>query len=149
MVAVNPHGVFIGLENAGYATLSLAMLFLGVATIRQSSKLGRAASWLFTAGVTATLAVLVVFAAVYRARLDYRFEVLALGITWLVLAAGGVVLAVMFARTPVARAPQDKRAEAVGPERLSAGQGSSNGRLSPDSGRRTLTSCPSSRCAGK
>lgn len=99
----NPHGVFIGLENVGYATLSLALLFLGVATVRQPLKLGRVASWLFMAGAVATFAVLVVYAAVYGARLDYRFEVLALGITWLVLAAGGVLLAVTFARTPAAR----------------------------------------------
>lgn len=46
----NPHGVFIGLESLGYAILSLAFVFLGVALVRASPKPARAAGWAFTAG---------------------------------------------------------------------------------------------------
>lgn len=87
------------------------MLFLGAAIIRQPSKLGRAAAWLFIAGVMATLAVLVVYAAVYGSRLDYRFEVVSLGMTWLVLTVGGALLAVMFARIPTARTVMEAHGE--------------------------------------
>ncbi|GAA2673374.1 hypothetical protein [Actinoplanes palleronii] len=94
----NPHGVFIGLENAGYAEFAVAFAFLGYALLRQRSRAGRAAGWILAAGAAATLGVLIVFAAVYRARLDYHFEVISIGLVWLTLIAGGPVLAGMFAR---------------------------------------------------
>jgi hypothetical protein len=92
----NPSGVFIGLENVGYVVLSLALLFLGAGALRLPSRSGRAAAWLFLVGAAATLALLVLYAAIYRAELFYRFEVLALGITWLVLIVGGALLGVAF-----------------------------------------------------
>ncbi len=94
----NPHGLFISLENVGYATLGAALVFLGAAVLTVSSRLGRLVSWLFVVGGGATLVVLILFGAIYRARLDYRFEVVALGTIWLVLIVGGALLAVVFAR---------------------------------------------------
>ncbi|KUL23502.1 hypothetical protein [Actinoplanes awajinensis] len=94
----NPHGVFIGLENAGYAEFAVAFAFLGYALLRQRSRAGRAAGWILAAGAAATLSVLIVFAAVYRERLDYHFEVISIGLVWLTLIVGGPVLAGMFAR---------------------------------------------------
>lgn len=93
----NPHGLFIGLENAGYAILGAALVFLGAAIRTVASRRGRLVSWLFTLGGGATLVVLILFGAIYRARLDYRFEVVALGTIWLVLIASGALLAIMFA----------------------------------------------------
>jgi len=42
------------------------------------------------------LAALVLSAAIYRAELDYRFEVMSLCITWLVLIVAGTLLTVVF-----------------------------------------------------
>lgn len=96
----NPHGVFISLENIGYATLSLALLFLGIALAALGSKLVRTTRWVFTGGGALTLVMLILYGAMYRASLDYRFEVASLLVTWLVMIIAGVLLT--FARTSVA-----------------------------------------------
>lgn len=94
----NPHGVFIALENIGYALLNLAFGFIGIAMLRTPSRLGRAAGWIFAAGGILTVLMLVVFSAFYRVSLDYRFELVAISITWLVLIAAPIVLSVALVR---------------------------------------------------
>jgi hypothetical protein len=96
----NPHGLFIGLEDVGYATVNLALLFLGIALVRDGSKLMRGAGWVFSAGGTLTVVVLILYGAIYRASLAYRFEVISLLITWLVLITGGLLLSVVSALAP-------------------------------------------------
>lgn len=103
----NPHGVFIALENVGYGLLNLAFLFIGIAMLRAASRLWRAAAWVFAVGGGLTLALLVLYSAFYRVGLDYRFEVTAIGITWLVLIAAPVLLSIALVRT---RPVQDQRA---------------------------------------
>lgn len=93
----NPHGVFIGLENIGYATLNLAFIFIGAALLAERSGLVRATGWIFAVGGVLTMILLIVYSAIYRASLDYRFEVLAILITWLVQIVGGVFVGVAFA----------------------------------------------------
>jgi hypothetical protein len=95
----NPHGVFIALENVGYALLNLAFLFIGAAMVGTPWKLWRAAGWVFACGGALTLALLAFYSAIYRVRLDYRFEVAAIGLTWLVLIAAPVLLSIAFVRT--------------------------------------------------
>src|SRR5664279_1973786 len=46
----NPHGVFIALENVGYAVLGIAFLFLGAALTAGTSRLERAVRWVFIVG---------------------------------------------------------------------------------------------------
>jgi hypothetical protein len=99
----NPHGIFITLENVGYVLLNLAFLFVGIAMVRTPSRLWRAAGWVFAAGGVLTLALMVFYSAFYLARLDYRFEVAAIGITWLVLIAAPALLSIFFARAELAR----------------------------------------------
>ena len=94
----NPHGVFIALENVGYAVIGVAFVFLGGALAGGSSRLERAVRWVFTVGGVLILATLVLFAAIYRAELDYRFEVMSLSITWLVLIVSGTLLTIVFGR---------------------------------------------------
>ncbi|PRY32385.1 hypothetical protein [Pseudosporangium ferrugineum] len=100
----NPHGVFIALENVGYATVGLALVFLGGGLAGHGSRPIRAAGAVFAAGGALTTAVLVLYGAIYRARLDYRFEVVSMLITWIALIAGGLLLVVAFARAP--RSPE-------------------------------------------
>jgi len=103
----NPHGVFIALENVGYGLLNLAFLFIGAAMLRAASRLWRAAAWVFAVGGGLTLALLVLYSAFYRVRLDYRFEVTAIGVTWLVLIVAPVLLSIALVRT---RPVKDQRA---------------------------------------
>ena len=96
----HPNGLFIALENVGYAALNLAFVFLGAALLPTRSRLQRGAGWVFLGGGIATLAALLAYALLYRSRLDYRFEVASIGISWLVLIAAPVMLALLFARAP-------------------------------------------------
>lgn len=88
----NPHGVFIAMENVGYAAFGVAFLFLGGALAAAASRLERVVRWVFTVGGALIVAALVISALVYRAALDYRFELISLSITWLVLITAGVLL---------------------------------------------------------
>ena len=94
----NPHGLFIGLENVGYATFAFGFVSLGVALVAHESKLARAAAWVFIAGGALTVLLLVALARIYGTGLEYRFEVMALLVTWLVQVTVGVLLSVTFAR---------------------------------------------------
>lgn len=101
----NPHGIFIGLENLGTVTLGLSFLFLGAALRGLPPKPARAAAWVFLGGAGATIIALILFAAVNRSRLEYRFEVISLLITWLVLIANGILLCITFTRVSPPHAP--------------------------------------------
>jgi hypothetical protein len=94
----NPHGVFIALENVGYAVLGVAFLFLGAALTAGTSRLERAVRWVFIVGGVLILAALVLYATIYRADLDVWFELMSMLITWLVLIVSGTMLTVVFGR---------------------------------------------------
>jgi hypothetical protein len=86
----NPYGIFIALENVGYLLLNLAFLAIGVAL---------------------TLVLLLFYSAFYRVRLDYRFEVTAILVTWLVLIAAPVLLSVAVLRTDPMKYQRSARRE--------------------------------------
>jgi hypothetical protein len=89
----NPHGIFIALEDIGYATMAIALLLLGlVLWAGKGSGSTRVAAWAFTVAGAATLILLPVLATAYRSNLDYRFEVYSVVITWLGLICGGLAL---------------------------------------------------------
>jgi hypothetical protein len=106
----NPHGIFIALENVGYLLLNLAFLFIGLAMLRMP-RLWRAAGWVFAGGGALTLAALVLYSVIYRVRLDYRFEVAAIGVTWLVLIVAPVLLSIAFLRTGTVTDQRPRRLE--------------------------------------
>lgn len=95
----NPHGAFVGLENVGYATLAAAFVFLGVSLVAGADTLVRASGWVLATGGVAILAALVLFAVRYGSGLEYRFEVVALMVTWLTLTIVGILMATVFATT--------------------------------------------------
>ena len=86
------------MENVGYAVLGIAFLFLGAALTAGTSRLERAVRWVFIVGGVLILAALVLYATIYRAELDYRFEVMSMFITWLVLIGSSTMLTVVFGR---------------------------------------------------
>jgi hypothetical protein len=94
----NPHGIFIALGNVGYGLLSFAFIFVGAAMVGTPWKLWPAAGWVFVCGGALVLAALVLYSTVYRLRLEYRFEVAAIGVAWLVLIAAPVLLSIALVR---------------------------------------------------
>jgi hypothetical protein len=107
----NPHGIFIALETVGYVLLNLAFLAVGFALIRMPSRLWRAAGWVFVAAGALTLVLLVFYSAFYRVRLDYRFEVTSISITWLVLIAAPLLLSIALARAAPVEGKRTARVE--------------------------------------
>ncbi len=94
----NPHGLFIALENVGYAAWGLAFVLLGSSLARQRGGAASAAGWTLVAGGLLTLTALVAYALAYGADLQYRFEVAALTLTWLTLGVTGVLVAIALRR---------------------------------------------------
>jgi len=107
----NPRGIFIALENVGYVVFNVAFVFIGVAMLRMPTRLRRAAGWIFTLGGALTLVLLVFYAAFYRVRLDYRFEVTAILITWLVLIVAPALLTIAYLRSEPVTDQQPRRLE--------------------------------------
>lgn len=93
----NPHGVFIALENVGYLFWAVGLGLLG-ASMRADTRARRACRAILLSGGLVAVVGLIVLAAAYRSDLDYRFEVLAIVIDWLVLLAAGVLLGLPFRR---------------------------------------------------
>jgi hypothetical protein len=101
----NPHGVFIGLENLGYAAIALGWLFLSAmpdGVMRGPSGRMRAVRWVFLTGGLLTWGFLIGLAAGYGAGLEYRFELAAISLYWLVAVTTGVLLTVEFRRDSTA-----------------------------------------------
>ena len=93
----NPHGVFIAVEDLGYLLLGLALLIVAGVFMRPS-RLERGLRWLFMVGGALTVAALPALAIVYRADLEYRYEVAAIAVTWITLIVGGLLLYRWFGR---------------------------------------------------
>lgn len=98
----NPHGLFIALENVGYAAWGLAFVMLGSSLARRRGGTPSAAGWAMVTGGLITLTTLVAYVVIYGDDLQYRFEVAALTITWLTLGVTGVLVAVAL-RQPAPR----------------------------------------------
>lgn len=93
----NPHGVFIGLENLGYAAQAVGFGFLAMVLAGRGGLL-RVVRWAFLAGAVLTWVALAGLAVGYGADLEYRFELAAISVSWLVLVLAGGLLAVGFRR---------------------------------------------------
>jgi len=93
----NPYGAFIVLEELGYLLMSLSFMFLAP-VFAGGGRLASAIRWVFMGGFVLTLVFLVAISAIYGlGRMD-RFEIAAISIAWLVLAANGVLLGLLFRR---------------------------------------------------
>jgi hypothetical protein len=93
----NPHSVFIALETLGYLVMGFSFLFLGLSLGRE--RLQRATRWVLVVSFALSLLAFVGMSLYYGLNLEYRFEVAALTIDWLTLAAAGVLLALAFRRS--------------------------------------------------
>jgi hypothetical protein len=93
----NPHGIFIALEDGGYSLMGLAFLFSGL-SLGSLTRLERVVRRLLLISGVAVIGVLVSLALIFGKDLEYRFEVIALSIDWIVLVVAGVLLCVLFKR---------------------------------------------------
>jgi hypothetical protein len=89
----DPHGIFIALENLGYALFGAAFVLLGVALTALPGAVSKGARATLVLGGTLILATLLGLAAWYGAGLDVRFEVAGLTMSWLVITVAGALLA--------------------------------------------------------
>ncbi|GIF23379.1 hypothetical protein BJ973_000264 [Actinoplanes tereljensis] len=93
----NPHGVFIALENLGYLLLGLALAAVAAA-FNAPILLERGLRWVFLAGGVLTTAALPILGVLYGSDLGYRYEVVAIMLTWITLITSGILLARWFGR---------------------------------------------------
>lgn len=104
----NPHGLFVAMEDLGYATMLVAFLFSARA-IDGDSRPARALRWVL--GVSGTLGVVmfVALVAVLGRDLEYWFEITGLALSWITLIPAGVLAAVILRPADGIRAfqPQD------------------------------------------
>lgn len=90
----NPHGLFVAGEAIGYLAMSIALLF--AAPVFAGPGIERAIRWLFVGGFVLAVAA---FIGLWIIRGDLiAFEVSVLSINWIVLAASGVLVSVVFRR---------------------------------------------------
>lgn len=93
----NPHGIFIALEELGYLLMSLAFLFAGLA-FAHAARLDRAIRWLLIGGALSVFALYAALRLFYGLALEYRFEVAAISINWMLLIVAGILLSIWFRR---------------------------------------------------
>jgi hypothetical protein len=103
----NPHGVFIALEDLGYATMLTALAVAAPALPRATRPERILRRLLATTGTLGALLLPVLLAALGR-DLDYTYEVLAIATAWTTLLVTGILAAITF-RTgaPHLPGPQD------------------------------------------
>lgn len=87
----DPGGLFIGLEDIGYTAMAVSFLLAGLAVVPERP-VERVLRWVLVIGGLVTVGLLVVLGTAYGADLDYRYEVAAISVTWLTLAAAGAAL---------------------------------------------------------
>lgn len=93
----NPHGPFIALEDIGYLLMGVSFAFAAPAFIG-ASRLEQVLRVALILGAVAVLVALIGVALVYGIEREYRFEVFAISIDWLVLIIAGALLAPIFWR---------------------------------------------------
>jgi hypothetical protein len=91
----NPHGVFIALEDLGYAAM-LTALAAAAPALRRTTRAERILRRvLATVGTLGALALPVLLAVLGR-DLEYTYEVLAITVAWTTLIVTGILAAVIF-----------------------------------------------------
>lgn len=92
----NPHGIFIALEDLGYLLMSFSFLFM--ALVFSGSRLEKRIKAVFMTGFILTITSLISTSLLYGINREYRFEVIAISINWLILIISGILLSRLFKR---------------------------------------------------
>ena len=94
----NPHGVFIALEEAGYLLMAVSFAF-AAAALPARQVLLRVIRRVFVGGAVAVLLLFVGLSIAYGFDIEYRFEVAAISVDWIVLIVTGTLFAYAY-RSP-------------------------------------------------
>ncbi len=93
----NGHGVFIVLEELGYFMMSISFLFLGF-VFTMKNRLERTIRWTLILPFVITVIAFVLYSIRFGIDRDYRFEVAAITINWLVIIVAGILISLFFKR---------------------------------------------------
>jgi len=77
--------------------MSVAFLFMAP-VFSGTNKLEGAIRWIFITGFVLTIISLIILSILYGINREYRFEVAAIAINWIVLIVSGILLSVVFKR---------------------------------------------------
>jgi hypothetical protein len=94
----NPHGVFIALEELGYALMGISFGCIAPA-FADAGRLGRALRMTLAGGCAVVILASAGFLAAYGLRREYRLEVALISIDWLVLATTSFMMGLLWRRT--------------------------------------------------
>jgi len=93
----NDHGIFIAMEEAGYILMSVAFMFMALAS-PAGSTVGRWMKRIFVLPFVISIILFVWFSIRFGADRSYRFEIWVISVNWLVILAGSVLAGVDFYR---------------------------------------------------
>jgi hypothetical protein len=93
----NGRGVFVVLEELGYLLMSISFLFLGLA-FAVKNRLERTIRWILIVPIVLTVFSFVFYSIKFGIDRNYRFEVAAITINWLVIIVTGILISIYFKR---------------------------------------------------
>ena len=93
----NGHGVFIVLEELGFTMMSIAFIFLSP-VFSMKSRLEKAIRWILLMPFVVNVFAFIFYSIQFGLDRDYRFEVAAITINWLVTILVGILIGVFFKR---------------------------------------------------
>ncbi|MHC1782444.1 MAG: hypothetical protein AB9891_06740 [Anaerolineaceae bacterium] len=93
----NGHSIFIVLEELGFTMMSLAFLFLAP-VFSMKNRLERTVRWILCLPFVVNIIAFIVYSIQFGLNRDYRFEVAAITINWLVTILIGILIGVFFKR---------------------------------------------------
>lgn len=93
----NGHGIFIAMEELGYIAMSISFLFLAL-VFSGKNRLDKSIRLTLFLPFLITAASFVLYAIKFGLERDYRFEVAAISINWLVTIAVGILISISIKR---------------------------------------------------
>ena len=93
----NGHGIFIVLEELGFTMMSIAFIFLSP-VFSMKSRLDKAIRWILLMPFVVNVFAFVFYSIQFGLDRDYRYEVAAISINWLVTILAGILIGVFFKR---------------------------------------------------
>ncbi len=93
----NGNGIFIALEELGFIMMSIAFLSLS-AIFFKKNLLEKTIRWILIVPFVATILFYILYSIIYGFNVDYRFEVAAIAINWLVAIVASVLISIFYKR---------------------------------------------------
>lgn len=91
----NGHGLFIALEELGYITMSISLLFLAF-VFTSSEKFGKIIRYLLLSQFLLNLISFIAYSVIFGIDRDYRFEVASITIDWLSIIIAGILISLSY-----------------------------------------------------